>query len=101
MTDTTGPKRIIIDTDPGVDDSMGGGARPDALVGHRRRQVHEGLVTAVELQEDSCPRLHTALHVLCILALDEVEAAEKERGEMSRARGIPEPGEPKEARADG
>lgn len=60
---------------------------------------------AVEKERDACPLLPDALHTLGLLALDEVEVAEKAAeelwGEVRAAKGIPEPKKPrKQARPD-
>ena len=40
------------------------------------------IAVAVEMQADACPHLHSALHTIAMLALDEVEAAEQAGEEM-------------------
>ena len=67
MSSTTGRKKIIIDTDPGVDDAM---AIIMALDAHKRETIE---VIAITLVKGNCSLKDAERNVLRVLELFELE----------------------------
>ena len=67
MSSTTGRKKIIIDTDPGVDDAM---AIIMALDAHKREKIE---VIAMTLVKGNCSLKDAERNVLRVLELFELE----------------------------
>ena len=67
MSSTTGRKKIIIDTDPGVDDAM---AIIMALDAHKRETIE---VIAITLVKGNCSLKEAERNVLRVLELFELE----------------------------